>query len=96
MARYREKEDDSIEARIGEMATLSVIALAWIAIGALIILGICEVSPSFAAAWRAPTLTVLWLILSWIALSVITMMIALAFLPSVPEKTASQERAPFR
>jgi len=93
MTRHGEKEDDSIEARIGEIAALSLIALAWVAIAALIILEICGVSPSFAAAWRAPTLTVLWLVLSWIALSVITMMIALAFLPSEPEKTASQERA---
>jgi len=75
--------------RIGKFAILSMIVLAWVAAGALIILEECDVNRSFAAAWRAPTLTTFWIVLGGIVLCFVTIAVAVAIMPSKPQTTRS-------
>ncbi len=78
--------------RVGKSAVLAMIALAWIGVGILIVLEECDVSSSFAAAWRAPTLTVFWIVLGGITLCIVTMVATMAVPSSKPKATAIPER----
>jgi hypothetical protein len=91
-ARNRDASESSNAVRVSKVAALSVIALAWIAAGVLIILYGCDINPSFAAAWRASTLTVFWTALGGITLCIVIMLVAAAFMPSKPKKTQIPER----
>ena len=69
-----------------------MITFVWIAAVALMILYECDVNPSFAAAWRASTLTVFWTALGGIALCFVAIIVATAFVPSKPAKAEISER----
>lgn len=90
--RDRDASESSNAVRISKVAGLSMIALVWIAAGALMILYECDINPSFAAAWRASTLTVFWIALGGIALCIVTILVAAAFMSSKPKKTQIPER----